>query len=290
MTIILPACRTSFDTDRRRLDFGDSAPGRFTLMTFNLRYGSADDGPNRWDLRRQSVVDLLAAHKPDVIGLQEVLDFQARQLRHALPQYGLISTGRDDGESAGEACSILYRRDRFHVADSGTFWFSNTPWQPSKHWGNKFVRICTWTRLVETANGKSFYFYNLHLDHESQPSRQQSVRLLARQIANRPVDAPYVVAGDFNMSLNNPAMLYLQKIGFDSPYPALTDIWQMVYPDQPAGGTFHNFTGDDSGEKIDHILVPAQTSVFSVQIDTRTYGGRYPSDHFPMIAAMQLYD
>jgi endonuclease/exonuclease/phosphatase family metal-dependent hydrolase len=275
----------------RRIDFGPSAPGTLKIMTFNIRFGTAGDGPNSWPERKSAFFDQIADLRADVIGMQEVLDFQLQEIRRAFRQYAAVSTGRDDGKSAGEASSILYRKDRFTLEDSGTFWFSNTPWEPaSTHWGNTIPRICTWARLTEKANGSSFYVYNLHLDHQSQPSREKSVRLLAKEIAARQFNDPYLVMGDFNVTLNNPAMLYLQKIGFSTPYPKLTDTWQLARPERPAPGTFNGFEGKTDGGKIDHILVPDNVRVLSADVDTRTFDGRNTSDHFPVIAVVQIGD
>lgn len=272
----------------KKIDFGPSAPGTLKVMTFNIRYGSANDGPNSWPERKDALLELVADARADVIGMQEVLHFQLNEIRRALGQYAAVSTGRDDGQNAGEASSILYRKDRFSLEDSGTFWFSNTPWEPaSTHWGNAIPRICTWVRLTEKASGSAFYVYNVHLDHQSQPSREKSVRLLAKEIAAREFDDPYLITGDFNMTLNNPAMLYLQKIGHNNPYSRLTDAWQLAYPDKPAPGTFNNFTGKTDGGKIDHILVPESVRVLSAEVETRRFDGRYPSDHFPVIAVVQ---
>jgi endonuclease/exonuclease/phosphatase family metal-dependent hydrolase len=284
-------CSDTGKSTARKIAFQERPAGTVQVMSFNIRYGTADDGPNSWPFRKEAVFDLLADSQADVIGLQEVLEAQLEEIRKAVPQYASVSTGRDDGMTAGEACSILYRKDRFELADSGTFWFSNTPWLAgTKHWGNGIPRICTWVRLIEKTNGKAFYMYNVHLDHQSQPSREKSVRLLAKVIANRGTDEPYLVTGDFNMSMNNPAMLYLQKIGFESPYPRLTDVWQLVFPETPAGGTFHGFTGEAEADKIDHILVTENTSVLNAEIDTQPKDGRYPSDHYPFKATIRLYE
>jgi len=263
----------------REIEFENAPAGTVRAMTFNIRYGTADDGENHWSLRKELVFDMLAGHAADVIGLQEVLDFQLKEMKRALPQYMAASSGRDDGKRAGEACSILYRADRFTLADSGTFWFSNTPWKPgSKHWGNELPRICTWVRLTEIEEGKSFYVYNLHLDHKSPNSRQYSLNLLAGQIAKRKHTDPVVVMGDFNMDVDDAAMAAL----------GMTDVWQYLHPDQPSLTTYHDFGRKPNGPCVDHVLIDASAEIIEAAIDARTFGGRYPSDHFPLIVQMQL--
>ncbi len=285
---LMTGCQPSEQKAARQVQFPQSQAGVYRVMTFNIRYGTADDGPNRWDNRKDLVFDVLAEHAADIMGLQEALDFQVQQLQRVLPQYDHAAAGRDDGKRGGETCAIFYRRDRFELADSGTFWFSNSPWKPSKHWGNAIPRICTWVRLTESASGNSFYVYNVHLDHQSQVSREKSAELLAKEIANRPTDDPFIVMGDFNMEMDNPAMLYLQKIGVDTPYPRLVDTWQMLYRGQDRPGTFNGFEHNLEGPNIDHILVPDDTDIIEVAIDRRTFNGQYPSDHFPVYAEIKL--
>ena len=271
--------------------FDETDPGIVQLMTFNIRYGSAGDGPNRWDLRKDLIFDTIADHEADIIGLQEVLDFQMEQLRRALPQYASIFVGRDDGQLAGEGVPILYRRDRFTAADSGTFWFSNSPWKPgSKHWGNQIPRICTWLRLTEITSGKSVYVYNVHLDHQSQDSRLYSVNLLVKEIAGREHRDPVVVLGDFNMDMDNEAMHAFGRIKRDVAFEPMFDVWGKLNPDQPSETTFHGFGEQPDGPCLDHILIDDNWEIFETAIDARAYGGRYPSDHFPVIATLNLKD
>jgi len=285
----LASCSNPDKIVRREVAFDQAEPGVVRVMTFNIRYGTADDGDNSWPRRKGLVFDVLAYHGPDVIGLQEPLEFQIQDIRRALPQYAIVRAGRDDGRRAGEACPVLYRRDRFTLADSGTFWFSNMPWRPgSKHWGNQQPRICTWVRLTETAAGKSFYVYNLHLDHASQSSRQYSVHLLLKEMAARKPAAPAVVMGDFNMDIDNPAMTPLRQIGADLLNDPMVDVWSYLHPDQPSVTTFQAFGAEPQGPCLDHILISESVEIIEAAVDARSFGGRYPSDHFPVIATVKI--
>ena len=108
-----------------------------TVMTFNIRYGTAKDGENEWSARRDVLFDVIRNANPDLLGLQEALDFQIDEIMAAVPGYAVVGVGRDDGAEKGEYSAILFRRDRFHVAEAGTFWFSDTPSVvASKSWGN----------------------------------------------------------------------------------------------------------------------------------------------------------
>ena len=267
--------------------FSENSPGLTKVMTFNIRYGLADDGENDWNHRRELVFDMLAEHACDVIGLQESLGFQLKEIKRALPDYKAVSASRDDGGSVGEACPILYRRDRFHLADSGTFWFSNTPWKAgSKHWGNQYPRICTWVRLTEKDTSKSFYVYNLHLDHQSQSSRQHSMELLAKEVAKREHPDPVIILGDFNMEMDNSAMAAFREKDSRNRY---IDVWQHLHPDQPGIKTYHAFGTLPTGPCLDHILIDKTIEIMEVIIDARKIRERYPSDHFPVTALLRIH-
>jgi endonuclease/exonuclease/phosphatase family metal-dependent hydrolase len=155
--------------------------------------------------------------------------------------------------------------------------------------GTLFPRICSWVRLADLDTARCFYVYNLHLDNLSQKSRSKSVRILAEQISFRKHPDPFIVMGDFNMELSNPAMMYLQQFKYKTPHPRLQDTWAAVYPYRLDEGTYHKFKGDPTGPKIDHILVGEGCRVLAAAIDRRTFHGLYPSDHFPVSAVVDLW-
>ena len=96
-------------------------PAELGVMSFNIRYGTANDGENRWPLRRDLLFDVVRQVDADVVGLQEALHSQIVEITTAVPGYSVIGVGRDDGHTRGEYAAILFRHDRFHVAESGTF-------------------------------------------------------------------------------------------------------------------------------------------------------------------------
>jgi endonuclease/exonuclease/phosphatase family metal-dependent hydrolase len=267
------------------------------VMTFNIRYGTANDGENNWNNRKEMVFDVIRNHPSDVVGLQEALRFQIDAIREALPLYGEIGVAREDGYEEGEYSSVLYRTDRFGVGESGTFWFSDTPEiAGSNTWGNACVRICSWARLIETKTGNAFYIFNLHLDHVSQPSREKSAVLLAERIKNRKFKDPFVVTGDFNSGENNPVIEYLKgEIAVEGPdgrkaktSVPMIDTFRVLHPDVKDVRTSHGFRGGKQGNKIDYIFVPPGTKVLKAEILYDNVNGRYPSDHYPVIARFYL--
>lgn len=259
----------------------DMSP-ELSVMSFNVRNSRADDGEDRWPLRRERLFALLREEAADIIGLQEAYREQVDAIRRALPEYGEAGVGRDDGKAEGEHCTILYRSDRFRLESQGTFWFSDTPDVPgSTSWGNRIPRICTWARLKEIASGRSVTVFNLHLDHQSQPSRERSVALLLERLRATP--GPRVVLGDFNAGERNAATRALLA----ARDPVLIDTFRARHPEEKEVGTFHGFRGGTRGERIDYVFVTRDFEVTEARIVRATVEARYPSDHYPVTARLR---
>ena len=283
---ILSGCGSSSYVSRKA-NFSLAQSGQVKVMTFNIRTKTFIDGFNGWSHRKQMVFDTLADNAADVIGLQEARNSQLQQIRKALPDYSVYSAGRNDGLASGESCPILYRKSRLSLKEAGTFWFSDTPSVPgTKDWGNMPPRICSWAHLTENSSGNSFYVYNLHLDNLSQHSREKSIRLLTQQIAARKTADPFLIVGDFNMEQNNPAMEFLET-AHAGLVQGIRDVWQLIHPGKSVG-TRHGFHGSFSGPQIDHILICDSIQALDARIDNRQVNGRYPSDHFPVIAKVLI--
>lgn len=252
------------------------------VLTYNIRYDNAGDGEDRWEKRRDEVARLIRDHNPDVIGLQEALRGQLDDLARALPAYSEIGVGRDDGKAKGEYAAILYRKDRFKVVDSGTFWLSDTPEVPgSKSWGNTITRICTWAVLKETG-GRTVRVYNVHLDHQSQESRLKSAELVLGRIRQGGT-AGVILTGDFNADETNPVIARILE-----PSSGLVDTFRAVRTDAKEAGTFNGFGKPGPTGKIDFIFITKGARTLDAGIDRRAKDGRYPSDHFAVWAKVEL--
>lgn len=239
---------------------------------------------NGWEHRRELAASVIRRHQPDVFGTQEGYFPQIDQLLQMLPEYGCIAVGRDDGYREGETCALFYRRETLTPCEHGTFWFSETPEVAgSRHWTPNNARICTWAKFADL-NSLPFSVYNVHLDHESQFARASSCRMLLDRMKNSYNNGPAVVLGDFNMTPHNPA--YSEITG--NPAVPLLDSFPRsgLGGDEP--GTFHDFTGRTDMECIDYIFVSRHFRVESAAILRDNVNGMYPSDHFPILAALTI--
>jgi endonuclease/exonuclease/phosphatase family metal-dependent hydrolase len=255
-------------------------------LSFNIRHGAADDGPNSWPHRKSLVFDTIRSVEPDFCGLQEALRFQIDEIRQAVPGYAEYGVGRDDGKTAGEYAAILFRQERWRVDRGATLWLSDTPHKPaSAHWGNTIPRVVTWAKFVERRDGREVFLFNTHFDHRSQESRVRSAEFLNELISSEVGDSPLIVMGDFNAGEANPAITYLKRT-----VPKLVDTYRVVHPSVRDVGTFNGFSGDRLGEKIDYIFSRPATTVNAAEIHRTHQQSRYPSDHFPVSAELLFLD
>jgi endonuclease/exonuclease/phosphatase family metal-dependent hydrolase len=255
------------------------------VMSFNIRLNIVHDGSNAWPYRKDLAASMLHLYRPDVVGLQEALPDQVDDLAVRLPDYAWVGVGRDDGARKGEFAAIFYRRARLTLLDQGTFWLSETPDVPgSLGWDAACIRITTWVQLRDTATDTTFSFYNTHFDHRGEKARDESARLLLKVAHTRAGATPVVVVGDLNCDEDAPAYRLLTDGAEDIPFCLWDAKTQSATPHHGPTGTFHAFTGA-LRERIDYIFVSAGVHVLRhATLADHWDGGRYPSDHMPVVA------
>ncbi len=266
------------------------------IMSFNIRRGTKQDGKNHWIFRRDLVNKILKDYSPDVLGLQEALDFQIYEISAMLPGYEMVNV-ISSGDNKVLHNAIFYNARRFALSEEGTFWYSDTPDAPgSKGWGNIMPRNCTWARLTEKETGQAFYFYNTHLDHLSQRSRKKGVILLTRRIHARSYPYAFVLTGDFNAREKSVPIQYLKGNALintkaegkvQNPNP-LMDTFRVRYPYHRNAATFHGYRRFFFRFKFDYIFVPSTVCVHDAQIIQLRHKRCYPSDHFPLFSHINL--
>ncbi len=264
------------------------------VMSFNIRYGSAQDGENHWDKRKQLVEKTIKAFSPDLLGTQETLGFQKQFLEERLPQYTSIGVGRDDGGQTGEMTAIYFRTERFERLGEGHFWLSETPEiVGSKSWDSSLPRICSWVKLRDRqSDGPPILFVNTHFDHRGPEARKQSALLLRKKIDELSQGFACILSGDFNAApYSEPyRILFGQSQGDGTHRVQLTDTFAKTHPNATGReASFSSFRPNvTEGTRIDWIAVSPEWEVESATIDRTQYNGRLPSDHFPITATLQI--
>jgi endonuclease/exonuclease/phosphatase family metal-dependent hydrolase len=175
--------------------------------------------------------------RPDIIGTQEGLYSQLRDLEAGLPEYRWIGLGRDGG-SRGEFMAVYYRHSRFEPLEYDHYWLSDTPAVPgSMTWGNHYPRMVTSVRFRDRVAGTELLIVNTHLDHEVQLSRERSAALILGRLALVPDSVPIIITGDFNVPAGA-NVVYGTLVGAGR----LRDSW-LAPSAADTLGTFHGFDG-----------------------------------------------
>lgn len=278
-----------------------SNPG-LKVGSYNILHGAVGEGtPMAWEVRKGSLVDFVGRMDMDVCGLQEVRPEQADFLTNALPQYAMVGAHRDDGRREGEASPVLYRKDRFDVVESGTFWLSETPEVPgSKSWDSACPRVCSWILLKDRTTGKAFGFANTHTDHASALARKEGMSLIMRKMRELlPAGTPLVFTGDHNCSeKDEPAQIVCKfmKNAFCAsetvpvgPWRTFTE-WKWIDEELSASDALKMPFAERKGHRIDYIYVSDGIHVksFATHGDPRPGVKAYPSDHYPVTAEIEL--
>lgn len=259
------------------------------VMSFNIRYGTAKDGENHWDKRKEFLAETIVKFGPDLLGTQETLGFQRDFLSEKMAGYGVFGVGRDDGKEKGEMMALYWRKERFEKTDGGHFWLSETPDKPgSKSWDSSLPRMVTWVKLKDKTGGKPVFFINTHFDHMGKTARVESAKLIRERIVKLGEGCSVILTGDFNSGEgSDPYKALFDTRGTDeSP---VVDSYRTAHPKREANeGTSTPFkAGANNGARIDWIGVSRDWKVVSAAIDRTSKDGRTPSDHFPINAVLR---
>lgn len=254
------------------------------VMSYNLRFAGFTP-PNAWPDRRPLMKELLRKSSPDIIGTQEGVYSQLKDIASDLPKYDWLGLGRNGG-SRGEFMAIFYRKDRFEPLEFDHFWLSDTPEViGSMTWGPTLPRMATWAKFRDLKTKQEFYFVNTHFDHKVQEAREKSAELIRKRVAAFDPALPILLTGDFNaQAQENKAY----KILVADHYFA--DTWDTAKRRSDAiTGTYNGFKElQPKGHRIDWILTRGDVAVESFEIVTFSKDGLFPSDHCPIVAKLTL--
>jgi len=289
--------------------------------TYNIRLSPGDKGtPNAWPERKADMVDLLEKLDLDVFGLQEVCPDQAAYIRERMTDYAFVGEHREADRKSGEASPVCYRKSRFEALDKGTFWLSETPETPaSKSWNTACTRVCSYLVLKDKVTDKTFCFANTHTDHVSALAREKGMLLIIERMRKFGAGSPIVFTGDHNCRENEGPALAVAKLLKNALYETETppegswrtfEGWKWVDAEVPATealkypvevrnarpgspdaekvGGQHPY--ERFGARIDYVYVSPGTKVLDYRTvnDARPGKKLYPSDHFPVVATIEL--
>ena len=245
------------------------------IMSFNLLCGGA--GIKSWPSRTPLVIRTIYNADPDTLGVQEAHIGWMNALKACLPDYDYVGVGRNDGKEDGEFSAVFYKKEKFELLDSGSFWLSETPEKPGKGWDAACIRICSWAKLREKATGKTFVHLNTHLDHRGRVAMQKGAQLVAERGKAISGDAPAFFTGDFNVTPESEPYKAVLAGGFKD--------CRFAAANTDTGNTFHAYGNpEDPASVIDYVFFKGNVDVKTFAVIRKEIDGMLPSDHYPVFA------
>ncbi len=251
-----------------------------TVMSYNVWIGGT--GEKSPQNRTDEIVSKIRKYDPDSFGLQEADEGWMERLPAELSDYAYVGIGRNSNKGGGEASPVFYKKDKYELIDSGTFWLSKNPEKASRSWDAMFKRVCTYAILKDKTTGFTYAHFNAHFDHMGVIARMESVAVVTKKVKEIAPDLPVVFSGDFNDEEGGDAYNRVIESGFmDTRYKAIESDSKI---------TFHGYSELVAKEKpIDYIFVNNFVSdVKYYKVDDEKINGIYTSDHHPVISEMTL--
>lgn len=243
------------------------------IATYNVRVDTDYDRDWQWEYRKKIVSELINYHNWTLCSVQEVRPNQVDDLNR-LTNYTCLSAERD-GDGKGEGLAILYKDQDLEKLESGSFWLSETPEEPSIHPDAGYPRIALWGIFHEKKLDYTFLVINVHLDHISEAARFSGMSVVLEYMKDKISSYPTLLMGDFNAEKDEDIHKLLENSFYD-----VKEKGQHYGPK----GTFQNFEYNRPWSKLEEIdyIYANSWSIKQTAILTDSIDGRYPSDHFPL--------
>lgn len=252
-----------------------------TVMSYNVYIkGTGEKSPEN---RTPLVAENIKKYSPDSFGLQEADEGWLERLPALMTEYAYVGIGRNSDEGGGEASPIFYKKDKYELLDSGTFWLSKTPEKASRGWDAMFKRVCTYAILKDKATGFTYAHFNAHFDHLGVIARLESVAVIAEKIVEIAPGLPVVFSGDLNDYEGGDMYNRVLESGLKDTKTRAVSV---------SGGTvtYHGYSDlVEKAEPIDFIFTNSLvTKVQSYAVVSEPVNGIYASDHHPVVSTMTM--
>ena len=280
------------------------------VCSYNIRNSNRGDDKNGngWKVRYEYLCQQIEFENPGLFGCQEVKKEQLDDMIARMPEYAYVGVGREDGKEGGEYSPVFYKKDRYVLLESGTFWLAEDPTKPVLGWDAACKRVCSWGHFRDKKTKHTFYFFNTHMDHIGVTARREGAKLIVskmRELMKK--KDPVILTGDFNVDQTSEPYQVFTNSGF------LKDCYVAARYRFATNGTFNDFNPlNCSNSRIDHIFVSKSFKVERYAILTNGYWDginmdaakpsanapldvvlkegvrRTPSDHYPVVVKMDF--
>lgn len=261
-----------------------------SVMSYNVR-GMMDAD------KRDSggIITTIKAQSPDIFATQETTSADNAQSAKWISRFksAFISTGEYDvvlGYKVGNYLAynpIYYKTDKFELVSSGQKYLSDTPDTKSKVDGSsEYYRIATFAVLRDKTTGIEFLVTCTHLDIAGYIVRTKQATILADLMKEYSL-MPVVVCGDFNTDPSTDPIKAFKKNANVEYGADIAEIKPTLNVTTLNGEGQYIELGD---KVIDYVFVAKnKITVQKYEHLDNKIGGRYPSDHLPVLASITIY-
>ena len=176
-------------------------------------------------------------------------------------------------------------KKRYELISAGCYWLSEDPViAGSISWDTNRARHANWVRVLDRKTGKQLRLIDIHLDHKSQPAKENQAKLIVREAAQYQDKFPQIICADFNSNKGTEQVRHFTNNGW-------TDCYDVLHNGVEFGRTAHGFMGKNhprKGQRIDYILTKGGAKALICEMITDHRGDIYPSDHYFMLAEIIL--
>ena len=250
------------------------------IGSWNIRYASKNDSlnGNAWTKRLKPISEIIPFYNFDIIGFQEPLETQIKDLENTLPDYEVVQI------DSVKYHPIFYKKDKIQLLEKGQFYFSENEKEAVRSWGAKEVRFCTWAKFK--MDSVIFFVFNVHLDHKSNEARRQSSFLLNKKIKSLEKNMPVFLVGDFNATQERSPCKILLEPGLLKHASGAKKVYTPV-------SSFNNFDfKTNEAWNLDHIFASTFLEMERFGILNASYFDgetfRRPSDHLPLLLEVEM--
>lgn len=244
------------------------------LLTYNVQ---------SWEVterRVKGIIDLIKRYDPDILFLQEVTLKWFKIFRKEFKDI-YVFTGRDR-LYADKNClkrdkernCVLFKKDRFNMLWSHTYWLGPDIVHPSKFEGSVFKRIFTVTKLIDLSSGKKIQAISTHFDYLLPEVRKQQAEVLSNYLKKQ--RNPLVLGGDFNGEPSEDGY----KIIIESMFDVGSEFNEI-------SKTYHAYDKEEH-MRIDYIFRNKLVHAKQFKLVKEKYEGLPPSDHYPLFSLVEI--
>ena len=256
-----------------------------SVMSFNIHGLEKDEaGDFSWEARKKGCLKAIKKYDPDVLFLQQAYAYHKADLMKEFKKYILVDRsakpGIVDQDIRFNENPIMFRADKLELLDYGSFWLNEKQEEDTPGWDAKNVRNATWVKLRYKKSGVIFFCFNTQFSVGEAAGKGSALLMVdkVKEIAGD--DAVVFVGGDLKLSTSDRILSPLVSYAKDANY-------SLKHPDSRASYNGFGKPGD-ALRWPDHILFRnAQPEEYEV-VDSKKYGPKYISDHYPVYAEFEI--